>query len=224
MIGASPDVLPSLFTKTDAKWFRVDFPQPPYESIEYQRETVTVCSDDKFDRIGSSPLGRFDSPIETTVKVISSWMKKSVDALPLEKRSPALDFLRTFSIDMNAMQDLFDVLVEQGVDVNFDEAHLGQQFRAAVCDWVYKNVETIEQSLPHGFPREFEEQEDVVLMLVAMTTSISAFCFVFCMALLTYRFRHHEAVYYSQIVFLQWMIAGENVNTLKHFIQFTVFD
>ena len=191
----------------NSSFFRVAFPESTPECREKQLSKPLVCTSDRSQRIGDSPLYRCDYPEEYTEKIISAELKRIYDEAPEEEKSPALDFLNAFRIEDSTMQEIFTEISRIGLKlILYEEGYVD---REAVCKWVYDNLENIVKSMiPSGYPRTFVEETNVKLANAAI--SISCICLVclICIIFITIKFRNKSAIRFAQLSFLVWMMGG----------------
>ena len=210
LVWPSPSDFSAKFANTNSSFFRVQFPESTEECIDHQKKrTLKRCSSNETERVGADEfkeLSKCDYPLERTVKVISSTLKKTYDTVQDAKRSPALDFMYTFKIELHSMQDILNEIDTIKNEVN--EVGDGYAEREAVCRWVYSNLQRIELSIPKGFPREIEIEVNNALVHAAIVVASIAMVLILVVSILIFKYRHARAIRYAQVTFLAWMMGG----------------
>ena len=209
MLWETPSFMHS-YAQGAASFHRVEFPEPSREDcLQFQLNNPLTCSYNQSERVGDDPLAACDYVLENKYRILSSSLKTAYDSSTIEKKSPALEFLSSFTVEMNTMQDLYDDIIEfyvKGVVGN------GYAEREAVCQWVYENLDhIIGQSIPHGYPRDIVNVGDNSLHKVARILSFVSICLTIIAAIMIYLFRKKRAIHYAQPIFMAWVIVGKNL-------------
>ena len=209
VVWESPSYVIANFADSDASWFRVQFPESTEECVDYQRNNTLKCTTNETERVGDDPLASCDYPIERPIKVISSILKTIYDSSPDAKRSPALDFMNTFKVEIHVMQEILNEMYRiQKVDFMNAE-------REAVCKWVYDHLESIELSVPKGYPREIIRQFNNQLVIAAIIITGFTMFFICIVIVLIYKYRNKRPIRYAQVPFLAWIMIGKQVLLIK---------
>ena len=217
MVIGTPNSKVRQAKKTDKTAFRVQFPVPTEECIRYVKSNSFQCSDDLQNRLGGNYLtARCDFPQERTMKIVSSLVKKVYDSVPITKKSPALDFINSFSVELNTIQHIIDKASIMPTRVDGD-AGFGYAEREEVCRWVYDNIEKIEQLIPRGYPRNFVIESAMTLSSMSLLFSVASTLLIFCISTVTYKMRHTRIIRLAQFTFLTWMLGGnESCDTVYY--------
>ena len=219
-VWSLPSLLVSNFEDTDASWFRVQFPDPTEACQQKQLSDDLSCTDNELDRVGNS-LHFCDYPVERTVKIISSELKKIHDATSLASKSPALDFLQTFRIKLHTMQEIMDETVRLSHKLQDFDLDSTYPDREATCRWIYDNLEQIElELLPIGYPRKIVQQVGTMnqgLSKVAVSFAGLSLCTILCVSILIVTNRSKSAIRQAQVAFLVWMLIGKVLTCLDSY-------
>ncbi len=216
----TPNMFGSSFIDSDFSWFRVQFPEPTEACQQIQERRIVKCTDNELDRIGNNLL-YCDYPIERTVKIVSSELKKTHDMSPMTTRSPALDFLQTFRIKFHTMQEIFDEVIRLAIELGKFDDQDGSMYpeKEATCKWLYDHIEEIESDLPKGYPRKVLQKEESInkdmIVITAMVCACVSLCVLLCVSTLIGMNRNKSAILQAQRAFLMWMILGKNAMLLN---------
>ena len=210
MLIEDPNTYLTTFAKTERAWFRVELPQSSQECMQYHAENPLKCSDDFSERVGNSSKAACDYPIELAYKILSTVLKTSHDKKTDVANSPALDWLLSFEIGPNTIQEILLNLREIGFVTG--ELDLGLSEREVICQWVYDHLDYIESFVPKGYPRHFLDKSNpfqhTVLFPVSAIMSSVAICVIFITATMVYIMREKSSIRVAQVTFLTWMIGG----------------
>ena len=190
------------FEQTEFKFYRINFPRPTENCINYRRNNIEHCSTNQTVREGFSIESSCDYPVEKPQKYMTRALKTQFDAVNEEERSPVYPFMDVFEIPTYAMEEIFEEWMK------VDKDYYGYDTRTAICKWVYDNVEILELYVPRSYPRETNEKRNDALVYSAFTISSIALVVVLLIAALTLKFRERKAIKFAQVGFLLWMIAG----------------
>lgn len=190
------------FEGTNYGFYRVNFPRPNEDCIEYRRENIQICSANETERTGGSDEASCDYPVQRPQKYLSRVLKTRTLSASKVKQSPSYFFLQTFEIPTYAMEEIFEEWVKVGKD------YYGYDSREAVCKWVYDNLEMLELYIPRGYPRNIYEERNVELENSAYILGAVVLFIVLLVLVLILKFRERRAMRFAQVGFLLWMITG----------------
>lgn len=190
------------YEKTDFKFYRINFPRPTENCINYRRDNIDYCSTNSTIREGFDGEAACDYPVEKPQKYMTRALKTNFDSVDDEERSPVYPFMDVFEIPTYAMEEIFEewMLVEKD--------YYGYDTRVATCKWVYDNIEMLELYIPRTYPRETNEKRNDALVISAFSVSSIALIAVLLIGVLTLKFREKKAIRFAQVGFLLWMILG----------------
>ena len=207
IVHASPSVYFHAFNNTDASFVRVQFPENT-ECAQHQASNTLKCSNNLLDRVGTNPLLFCDFPIERPKKIVSSMLKLKYDSVPQVQKSPALDFIHAFEVEIDSVQEIYNEIIRL-VYSSYNNTY-GDADRAAVCKWIYDNVDYIGNSLPKSHPRSLIKETCTSLSIASIFISFTAFSLTILASLIVVYFRKRSAIRTAHITTLAWVMGGKD--------------
>jgi len=198
-----PTALVEDFRGTDYSFQKILLPDATSVCKRSRVSAGDRCSLDDEDRRGSIE-GSCDSEAHALQKAIVASLGKHTFSTPLADRSPAYSFLRSFKIDNLDMNEILQNWISMKNDPQ------GHDPRQAVCQWVRDNLDTLDDFVPLGYPRELvvESVYDEGYLIVAQVFgSIVAACVVLVGAMVYYR-RQTRVMVFAQVYFMLLLIGG----------------
>lgn len=197
-----PDSLDQLFADTDYALQPVFLP-PPTEECEKNRVTnLERCSADPTDRIGTA-LGSCDFPAHSLQKVLTSTLAETSFAAAEATRSPAYDFIKRFRVSDLSLTIILRHWISMGSDT------YGVDPRIAVCQWVYNNLEQLEEkTIPAGYPREISENFSTAMYITSLIFGSLALALTICAAIFTLKYRKNAVFRHAYVPFVLWLLGG----------------
>lgn len=197
-----PDPTIEKYTGTDSSFHRIDWKRTTEKCLRVRQDDVDVCSADVNKRLGSSPLASCDPPLEKPTKLFSRSLKDIRDNASNIARSPVLPTMNQLKIPSYGM----DELNKDWVDVKKD--FYGYDSRLATCQWVYDNLEVLEQYFPKDYPREINIKKNSVAIGFSFFFAALALIVMLSIGALIAKFKEKPAIRYAQVGFLFWMVTG----------------
>lgn len=179
----------------------VQLPRAEFTCLENR---VNERCHDELDVRRGTKEGSCDYVSSVLQKVIAASLREETYNDDEAVRSPAYDFLKSFSFRTRDMDTILDEWFSRGVDTS------GYDARLTVCNWVQANAEDyIQRFIPEGYPRLFESSEfETPLTWTAFSASILVTCSIFFTAGFSKRYGHTRALKFAQIKFLFLTLVG----------------
>ncbi|CAJ1946684.1 unnamed protein product [Cylindrotheca closterium] len=136
-----------MFDETPWSFQPVLLPKPTADCSERRTTIDQRCDLDVSIRRGDV-LGSCDDEVQALKKVFAVSLSRFNADMEEADRSPAHEFLQNINIDSLEMGDILRQWVIK------DNDRFGNDAREAVCEWVVENLDTLENYIPAGFPRE----------------------------------------------------------------------
>jgi hypothetical protein len=114
-------------------YVKVAFPYPTSECIENRRPTVDRCTASHDELVGNDK-GACDYPLLPLEKFVATSLQENAFATPLDTRSPAYQFVTSFTFQNIQVEQVLQNWYERDVD------RFGYDPREAVCEFVVENL------------------------------------------------------------------------------------
>jgi hypothetical protein len=195
--------LVEVFRGTDFEFQQVLLPDATSTCKRARITADARCSLNETERRGEVE-GSCDSEAHPLQKVIASSLRKLTLDSPAADRSPGHATIRNFKIDNLDMNEILFKWIQLGVD------QYGHDAREVVCSWVAENIESLDQFIPLGYPRELctESSYDKGYLLAAQILGGLAAGFVLCVGMLVYCRRRTRVFVFAQVYFVLLLTCG----------------
>ena len=198
-------IIESKSVGSEAEFTRVVLPPPTQACVDARAPFQGLCGDDLDAKVGS-PEGACDTDPQPLRKwIASSFYHRTHDLDTSEALwSPAHAIAANMQVSTLQYGQMFEYWLERGTDKDrFDR-------RDAVCRWVSENLDLVRSWIPESYPRVIHDNdlsEDPV-SVAALGMSILAIFLVMVSFLVVFLKRNTQAMYYTQVGFLFFILVG----------------
>eukprot|EP00934_Nitzschia_sp_Nitz4_P008874 Nitzschia sp. Nitz4//scaffold230_size58257//40074//43916//NITZ4_006487-RA/size58257-processed-gene-0.68-mRNA-1//-1//CDS//3329543268//8864//frame0 len=197
MYWFEPSYLPVRYIGTEFEMQSVAFPQASKECVELQATKTEQCSNDVEIRRGVEG-GACRSKIITLEHLIVKSLYLDGLELPEADKSPDYEVLtnvRVSSLEMNAMLKAW----YDGIDP-----------RAAVCDWVVENLDSLWGTIPDGYPRVLERRSQYQVWYLFLCQGFGTTVGVIALLgiILCFKYRETKTMVFAQPFFMMLILHG----------------
>eukprot|EP00980_Cylindrotheca_fusiformis_P009777 scaffold2156_cov115-Cylindrotheca_fusiformis.AAC.2 len=198
----SVNEIQQLFEYTESEFQQVLLPKPTALCLAHRTSNQDRCNADAVIRRGDE-RGACDDEPQALQKVIAASLVDSNNGLDEADRSPGYEVAMNLKINSFDMSQIIRRWVTKGIDQNGNDA------REAVCEWVVENLETLENYVPPGFPREVFERDGtewytIFAQVVAVLTAVATLAAI----ALVSRYSRTKVMVFAQPLFLFLVLSG----------------
>ena len=197
-----PDPLVEEFRGDAGEFQQILLPEATAECGASRVSSEARCSSDIRDRRGNR-MGACDDEAHKLQTIVSSALRKQVEASPNPIRSPAYEAIKNIKITDLEVSKILQMWRSRRIDT------YGYDARDAVCSWVVEHFEELQSFVPSTYPRKLNDNNAnaigrTILLVVGSLGTVTVLLALY----LAYRYRERRAFVYSQVHFCYLVLVG----------------
>jgi len=195
MMWWAPEPLVQQYQGTDAEFIKVNLPPETTECVDDR--AYDECADSWSERVGG-PQAVCQSSATPLQKLFAGSLYDAIMSLDIPQaiRSPAYDMLKRFRIRQLQLDELFRLWQTE------------ESPWEAVCKWATENMDFLNSTIPHSYPRVPREMKGSTFSHVTTGLGCLTLLFVLIAACKISREQAKPAIQIAQIGFLRLLLCG----------------